>query len=43
MDVAEAAEETADAVTAPAEAVEEADTIAAEPEGVEEVQRPVGM
>ena len=43
MDVAEPAEETADAETAPAEAVEEADTIAAEPEGVEEVQRPVGM
>lgn len=43
MDVSEPAEETADAETAPAEAVEEADTIAAEPEGVEEVQRPVGM
>ena len=43
MDVSESAEETADAETAPAEAVEEADTIAAEPEGVEEVQRPVGM
>lgn len=43
MDVSEPAEETADAETAQAEAVEEADTIAAEPEGVEEVQRPVGM
>jgi hypothetical protein len=43
MDVSEPAEETADAETAPAEAVEEADTIAEEPEGVEEVQRPVGM
>ena len=43
MDVSELAEETADAETAPAEAVGEADTIAAEPEGVEEVQRPVGM
>ena len=43
MDVSEPAEETADAETAPAEAVKEADTIAAEPGGVEEVQRPVGM